>query len=102
MAGFGNHERELIAAYAPEIRPTATGYIDIPAKGLYNPLVPAYTISPFARKGDGGVNINGIGIHPDEGTLRPLGTLAYPHPLWTHRDEERAGPQSDVSSSSDG
>ena len=50
-AGRGNHEGDLIAPYVAEIRPTATGRRASLAKGLRNPLVPEYTVSPSAKPG---------------------------------------------------
>ena len=86
------------------MHPTSTGNRAIPTNGLYNPLVRKYTTPPIAPAGgmDGRMNTQGIGIHPNDGALRPQGILAYPRPLCTHRDREGVDPQGMVPSSNDG
>ena len=48
------------------------------------------------------MNTQGVGIHPDGGTLQPLGARANPCPLCTHMDGKRVDPQGMAPSSSDG
>ena len=50
--------------------------------GLYNPLVPEYTISTLcAKRRDVGMAPRGADIRPGEGALEPQGTRAYPIPF---------------------
>ena len=81
-----------------------TGRRVVLANGIYNSLVPDYTISSLCTNRRGGrTNTHGIGIHPDDGALQPQGTtLAYPCPLCKHWGDERVGPQGAVSNPIDG
>ena len=48
------------------------------------------------------MNTHGVGIHPDEWALQPLGTRTYRFPLCAHRDGERVDPHGIVPSAIDG
>ena len=78
--------REVRTPWGPGIQPVATWARGIPAKWLYNPLVPEYDIfSICTDRRDGRMNTHGVGSHPDDGALQPQGALAYHRPLCTPR-----------------
>ena len=70
---FGDIDVELIDALVPGIHPVTTGRRVIPAKGIYNPLVPeSRHLRPLRKQdGCGGMTPQGAGIHHVEGVRNP-------------------------------